>query len=206
MAYTLGFFCADGSMFVNPRGSRYVAFYSNDRNVLEFIRRAIGAAHKISVKQVGKFGRKSPAYFLQIGSKEMFIDLSRMGIMINKSKRMVLPDIPEDCFSPFVRGYFDGDGNVVYGLYKRKARPHPARILRVSFTSGSRGFLKSLSERLFSTLQIEGVLSYYGRAWRLVYSNRPSLHLLEFMYAPRLDQLPVLQRKFERFIKAKKYM
>lgn len=30
MAYVLGYFSADGSMFINPRGSRYIEFTSTD--------------------------------------------------------------------------------------------------------------------------------------------------------------------------------
>jgi hypothetical protein len=39
MAYVLGYFAADGCMFINPRGSKYVSFTSTDREILEKVKR-----------------------------------------------------------------------------------------------------------------------------------------------------------------------
>lgn len=48
MAYILGFFTADGCLTVNPRGSHYIEFVCNDKDVLEKIRDVMGSKHKIS--------------------------------------------------------------------------------------------------------------------------------------------------------------
>ena len=47
MAYVLGFFAADGNMIKNKRGAHFIAFYNNDRILLEKVRTALSAGHKI---------------------------------------------------------------------------------------------------------------------------------------------------------------
>lgn len=51
MAYVLGYFAADGCMFVNPRGSRYISFSSTDREILEKIKRMLKSKHKIALRK-----------------------------------------------------------------------------------------------------------------------------------------------------------
>jgi hypothetical protein len=52
MAYVLGYFCADGCMFKNSGGSKYIAFASIDRNLLGKIKTVLRSIHKISPKIV----------------------------------------------------------------------------------------------------------------------------------------------------------
>ena len=51
MAYVLGFFCADGSMITNKRGSHYLEYYITDKDLIFKIKKALGSNHKISEKQ-----------------------------------------------------------------------------------------------------------------------------------------------------------
>ncbi|MBU4457468.1 MAG: LAGLIDADG family homing endonuclease, partial [Candidatus Omnitrophica bacterium] len=51
MAYILGFFAADGEMFINSEGSRYLQFTSTDYEILEKIRNLLLAKQKISLKK-----------------------------------------------------------------------------------------------------------------------------------------------------------
>lgn len=202
MAYTFGFFCADGSMFVNPRGSRYVAFYSNDKNILEFIKSSLKADHVVSRKPLRKRMRRV-SYVLQFGSKIMYRDLLGLGLMPRKEMRMKLPNVPIRFLSAFVRGYLDGDGNVMFEYYRKKGRTRKTRLCYVRFISGSRGFLASLAERIAYAWNIRGSICRSGRAWRLVYSTLPSLRLLPILYHDdTLSQLPIIQRKFNAFIRA----
>src|SRR3989344_346883 len=135
MAYVLGFFAADGSMVCNKRGAHFIEFTIVDRIVLEQIQKAVGSTHKIQ-----KRGRRSSAhqiqYRIQIGSKEWFEDLSCLGFMQNKSKRLSLPNVTIEYFGDFVRGYFDGDGCVYFNRRLQFAdRKKPRAILMTLFTS-----------------------------------------------------------------------
>jgi intein-encoded DNA endonuclease-like protein len=202
MAYTLGFFCADGSMFVNPRGSKYVAFYSNDRNILEFIKSSLSADHVVSEKPKRERMR-NVSYVLQFGSKVMYGDLLKLGLTPRKEMRMQLPSVPARFLPAFVRGYLDGDGNVAFAYYRKRGRTRKTRLCFVRFISGSREFLTALAERITQTWNIRGSICRSGRAWRLGYSTLPSLRLLPILYRDAtLSQLPVLKRKYDAFIRA----
>src|SRR3989344_8046642 len=108
MAYVLGFFAADGNMIKNNRGGHYIAFYSNDKELLIKVKNMLAANHKIGLKKQAL--PKHPAYQIQIGSKEIYFDLLKLGLVPNKSLVLKVPVIPKKFIKHFVRGYFDGDG------------------------------------------------------------------------------------------------
>lgn len=87
MAYTLGFICADGNLTKNNNGSKFLAIYSKDIQILKLIRKRMNSQHKIS-------RRKDNCCRIQIGSRVIFDDLVSRGICENKTKRLTLPKIP----------------------------------------------------------------------------------------------------------------
>lgn len=205
MAYILGFFAADGYMTLNKRGAHFWNIQIIDRELLEAIKKAIGAEHKIS-ERIGE-GNEKILYRLQIGSKEMFQDLQNLGFTQGKTYSMVVPNVPAKYFRDFVRGYFDGDGNVWSGRIHRD-RPNDTLAICSSFVSCSGLFLAELRRRLRIFGLINGVLNKgKGNYYRLTYSIRSSMKLCDFMYNhPCLvsGKDLFLQRKrvvFERYLK-----
>jgi len=203
MAYVLGFFVADGSITVNPRGSEYFSIQITDKSLLEKIRRVMHSQHKITAKKV-RINEK-PLYRIQIGSKKICNDLRKIGLTERKAKRLQLPNIPKNMFSDFLRGYFDGDGNV-WVNYMNKKRRTPTLIIQTAFTSCSKDFLYSLKNRLREA-SIHGgtLLKTQENTFRLQYSIRDSLLLYKIMY-DSLDSDLFLRRKrvvFEKFIQKK---
>ncbi|MFY9461806.1 MAG: LAGLIDADG family homing endonuclease [Candidatus Sungiibacteriota bacterium] len=199
MAYVLGFFAADGSMFVNPRGSHYIGFYSADRNILKEVKAAMSLEHRIGTRKIRERARKR-AYVLQIGSKTIFRDLQKLGFNPNKSKNIRMPTIPPQYISDFVRGYFDGDGNVAVCKYRRKDRGNrKARTMLSGFTSGSKLFLLGLRQYLQKHGGLgSGTLYFSSNAHRLYFSVNDSKRLYSLMYGNLSNQL-FLPRKKERF-------
>ena len=197
MAYVLGFFCADGNLTIGKRKNHYIEFTNCDKDIIEKIRKALKSNHKISEhKRENK--NWNTYYRLQIGSKNMFENLSKLGMTVNKSKSLKLPKIPSSYLSHFVRGYFDGDGNVVCGKFKKADRKTKSPILSVRFTSGSKKFLTQLKYRLEKHLNLSGSM-HYNAGWRLNYSTNNSRTLFGFMYA-NSDSL-FLNRKKKIFTK-----
>lgn len=200
MAYILGFFAADGYMTLNKRGAYFWNIQITDKNILEGIKKAIQSEHKISVRSRRKRNEQT-MYRLQIGSKEMCNDLLRLGFTPDKTKNLVVPHVPKKYFSHFVRGYFDGDGNVWLG-YVHKDRKLRLFTIRTVFTSCSHGFLCAVREQLETCNIYKGVLSKgKGNYYRLTYSVNNSLKLSDFMYN---HKVPVpkglfLERKRKRF-------
>ncbi|MCX6813361.1 MAG: hypothetical protein NTV77_02710 [Candidatus Azambacteria bacterium] len=197
MAYVLGFFCADGNLTIGKRNNHYIEFTNCDKDILEKIRKTLGSNHKIS-KHKRKNKNWRTYYRLQIGSKEMFYDLTRLGMIVNKSKVLGCPNVPSKYLSHFVRGYFDGDGNVVCGYFRKSDRKSKSPVLSVRFTSGSKTFLTQLKDRLKKHLNLSGSI-HYNAGWRLIYSTNDSRTLFRFIYT-NADSL-FLNRKRRVFMK-----
>lgn len=203
MAYVLGFFAADGYITVNKRGGQFWCIEISEKKLLEAIRQAIGSNHSISLRQRRE---KFTSYRLQIGSIQMCDDLRKFGFGERKTKNLSIPHVPKDFFNYFIRGYFDGDGNVWVG-YVHKERTKTTLAIQTVLTSCSIKFLSALHERLRTDVGISGALrkSPKGEFYRLVISVRGTLKLYDFMYNhgvlnQRLS-LPRKKRVFERFIK-----
>lgn len=178
MAYVLGFFAADGSMYTTRRDTHFVTFEITDGALLHSIRELLESNHKITPRYRDAY---KVIYRLQIGSKVMFADLEKLGFMQCKSKVLLFPKIPKQFAADFIRGYFDGDGHVWSGMV-HKDRPRPSRALFTGFTSGSEKFLSGLKEVLRSFRLEGGSLCNCSGAFRLQYSTADSLKLYALMY------------------------
>lgn len=205
MAYVLGYVCADGCLIKNKRGSCYLELTSVDRELIDQVREALNATQKISERR--RSASWQPAFTLQIGSKRIFQDLLRLGLRMRKSRRLTLPDVPKPLLGDFVRGYFDGDGNVTLAEFARTQRGGKrGRWLRVTFTSASQPFLDDLRRRLATTvgLRAGNMVQEEGFARLRYYQKADIDSLFKFMYSgpPKL----YLTRKYEYYQAALKAM
>ena len=206
MAYVLGFFAADGYITHNKRGANFWSIEITDKQLLYSIRNVVESDHKISLRLRGAPNKN--IYRLQVGSKEMVEDLALHGFVSRKSRVLSLPRVPRKYFSSFVRGYFDGDGNVWSGLIHKERRTPMYSIVSV-FTSCSKGFLVNLKTRLFEVSNIVGVIreKKEGSAYTLTYSIHGSLFLYDFMYnrvtSGLSTKLFLLRKKrvFEKYVR-----
>jgi len=198
MAYVLGFFTADGSMVKNKREAHFIEFEITDKDLLYRIRELLESNHGVTERK--RINNWKNSYRLQIGSKEMFNDLIGLGVTPRKSKTIELPYIPDKYFGHFVRGYFDGDGNIISGYFKKAGRKNKSYIFSTRFTSGSKTFLEGLKNNLTKLVFTTGSVFGSGNTWRLNYSTNDTKKLFKFMY----DDLPArlfLQRKYDKFCK-----
>lgn len=197
-SYVLGLLFADGSLedAVYIRG-KYVRFTSTDRSLIEQVKNSFNSHHKI-VTVLPSAGRKEK-YLLRIGSYKMYNDLKNLGLHPHKSLNMELPHIPYRFLSDFVRGYFDGDGCIAVEKTKNKSHNR----LKAVFTSGSKGFLSSLSEILKKRcIGKPGKIYDSHRSYQLIYSSVNAVKLLEFMYSKAWERkLLYLDRKYLKYKK-----
>ena len=203
MAYVLGFFAADGNMIKNKRGAHFIEFQSTDKEILNKIKKCLKSNLAIGEYQP-KNKNHSKRYRLQIGSKEIFNDLSRLEMTPNKSLTLKLPKIPDKYFNHFTRGYFDGDGNVTISTYKRANRNNRKSITILSgFTSGSEKILEKLHVKLKKLAKILGGTKYYNIWHRLYFSVNDSLRLYKFLYKNLNENLYLSRKKkiFEKYFK-----
>ena len=202
MAYVLGFFAADGCMIKNNRGAHFIEFQITDKDILLKMRKLLGSNHKITERNRNE--KWKTAYRLQIGSKEIFNDLIKLGFTPNKTKVVRFPKVPKKFICHFVRGYFDGDGNVFSKTYKRADRGGRLSITILSgFTCGSKIFLDKLFENLRLLADIKGgTLFARDGAFRLYFSVNDSFKLYNFMYN-NCEKLFLSRKKevFEKYFK-----
>ncbi len=201
MAYVLGFFAADGCMIKNNRGAHFIEFHITDLDILEKIKKLLGSENKISVRNRNVKWKK--VYRLQLGSKTMFEDLLLLGMTPRKSKTLKMPLVPKKYFKDFVRGHFDGDGNVYANEYQRKGRNKKSVTLLSGFTCGSEIFLKKLKKDLSEMAGLlGGTLHNIDGYYRLYYSVKDSCKLYKFMYNTKSDLFLERKKKvFEGYFK-----
>jgi len=202
MAYVLGFFTADGSMVKNRRGACFIDFQITARKLLERIRKLFGSNHKIDAKK--RSDKWQVRYRLQIGIKAIFYDLLRLGLVPNKSKRIILPNVPQKYFFHFVRGYFDGDGHIAIASYARKDRKNKkTETILSGFTSSNKEFLKDLHSRLKRFAHLLGGSLFYNKGYRLSFLVNDTLALYKFIYKGDIGNLYLERKKeiFEKYFK-----
>jgi len=209
MAYILGYFSADGSMYRSPRGAYFIDFVSTDKELIENAKRMFGSRHTITESFSIYHPNNKKRYRLQIGSKEMFNDLLKLGLTPRKSKIIKLPAIPKQYFADFVRGNFDGDGCVKFCLYIKKGRKKASPALVTQFSSGSKDFLVSLLQKLRECALIRGGCVYTkkdkkGESYVLLMSTNDSFRFCEFVYRNTEEDV-FLRRKYNIFQEAKEY-
>jgi len=202
MAYVFGYFAADGGMTYNARGAYYLEFNSADEALILLVRILLDSNHMIS-KRVRKKEKWKQIYRLQIGSKEMFEDLLRLGMTPAKSKTLQFPEVPNRYLKDFVRGYFDGDGCIYFKKHFAKDRSKMRWVFQSRFTSGCRTFLKQLHETLINNGIQKGFIYVKKRGYDLVFSHHDSIALYNLMYnnAPAGLQLKRKRDIFEEAIR-----
>jgi intein-encoded DNA endonuclease-like protein len=202
MAYILGFMYADGNIVKTKRGNCYVAVYTADKNLLILMAKYMKSEHKIGERR----SATGCVFRIQVGSREWFEDLDKLGLCPNKTKRIQLPSIPPAYFGDFVRGYFDGDGNVWVGLV-HKNRQTALETIQLTFTSGSKEYLHALQLELKRQGIVGGSLfsSKNKQYARLTFSVKDALKIYRIMYnAPHKLYLKRKKTVFEQFIKRRK--
>ena len=202
MAYILGFFCADGSMYTNQRGSKYITFKITDQDLLIKIKKRLGTGHKISFRRAVNHNWKD-SWTLQMGSKTYYNRFLELGITPRKAHRLRIPRVPLVYMRDFIRGYFDGDGGVWSGYTHKNDRKTPTRIIMVTFTSSSKGMLSDAASFLHKLAGVtyKGV-KFREKAFRLQYGITDSGKIYKFMYN-NLDSDLYLSRKksvFENYM------
>jgi len=209
VAYVLGFFAADGSMYVNSHGAKYVDFVSTDYIMLEQVHQLLRSEHRITLRRrrVAKPHWK-PAYRLQIGGGELFNSLETLGFSPNKDETMRFPAVPLECLASFVRGYFDGDGCTSFGWYQQPRRKNLSFWVQVCFTSGSFEFLRLLDEALQANVPVApGYLRRRSMGYYLYYQRRGDLrNLYGFLYPNDVQSQEYLPRKRVHYVQALKFL
>lgn len=180
------------------RNTCFMSFQITDKDLLYNIRECLGSNHVI--KEITYSKKWKTGYRLQIGSKCMFADLQKLGMFQGKSKRMQFPKVPQKYLRDFIRGYFDGDGCVLFSTYYAKDRDKMRKVFMSTFSSGSKLFLQQLKEVLHKEGVVSGGSLYAkSRGNQLSFSYHDSVNLFNFMYSSVSEGDIFLKRKYQSF-------
>lgn len=155
-AYYLGFMITDGNVFKtkHKNGQYYVSITQDEKDdyILTRFLECVG-----SNRQLSHDGRGCCT--ASIASKKMAYDLSKYGILPNKTLISELPLIDEKYMRHMIRGILDGDGSVIAHHIKNKFTGVERYLYAISFC-GSRVLMNQLSDYISETLCISRKLVY----------------------------------------------
>ncbi len=201
MAYVLGFIYADGAIIDSRISSRtcYLLLSNNDSDLLYQIGKTMSSNHRLDYRPAiernfgkGKTYLCKPSYRLRIGNRLIYSDLLQLGLSPKKSLTILLPALPNEFFSFFLRGYFDGDGCV--NICRRGINQ---KTIQVVFVSGSFMFLKKLNENISNILGTKPKnIPFQSGAFRLAFKSREAVAVCRLMYHD-LSLAPYLKRKYK---------
>lgn len=197
-AYILGFICADGHI---DRDRLVITVSIKDKDILEKIRCAMHSNHPIKEVQrtnpYKKTGRKILMLTtLMIGSIKLVKPLFDMGLTTNKTYTLngdILKYVPKYLMRDFLRGYFDGDGNVFFGTKYTSGYKYNINIC------GNKDFLLKSFQTYFPSINklYKDLYSKQCYIWKI--SQREKIR--DFMYYLYYNSSISLQRKYNEFRK-----
>lgn len=149
-AYFLGLIATDGSLSSDLKDEKRrklsIHLKAEDVHILKKFKKFLRTKKKLyyaGVKYYGKKDTKSnPKYILEISSKKIHADLTKLGLTPNKTKLLKYPNykiVPKNLMRHYIRGAFDGDGSINKGKTSE---------IGLTFTSGSKRFLTGLKKEL----------------------------------------------------------
>jgi len=148
MSYILGYIAADGCIYKrkNRKNSYTLNITSKDKDNLLKMGKNLSPDCSISIKYNSQ---RLPYSQIQISNREICGDLISLGILPRKTYNLNFIKVPEEYFSDFVRGFFDGDGTVY--IYKVNGTPQ----IKAGFVSPNLSFITEFNKQLCKAIDIQ---------------------------------------------------
>ena len=145
-AYWLGFLYADGYVGNDKYNNIVIGLCEKDKKHLENFKKSINYSGDIRIKKnSGGYKTKHEGVVINFSNKKMASDLRKLGLYPGKSTTMKdMPDIPDNLYRHFIRGYFDGDGSISHIIRNDKYKGHRFIMTMI----GTIDFLNKISEKL----------------------------------------------------------
>ena len=189
-AYYLGLIASDGNVYKRDNGQCLlsITLQKEDEYILN---------NFYNILNINRTCNKINKYCnLQISSKVIFDDLSKYGIIPNKTWNMHLKNIPKKFMPSFLLGYFDGDGSITHSKH--------GTITKTDVSiCGTKSSIDSISYMLDElnlkySLILDNRKKYKGEFYHLVFKNTTEKYcFLKTIYENNNDILK-LKRKEER--------
>lgn len=191
--YFLGFFAADGNNSKKYNEIR-IKLQTGDLELLEKFKLLLESDRPIyNVYQKASKNKKEEfSVNFRLNSKYFCQRLEDLGLPERKTYILCLPDyIPDEYFRDYIRGLFDGDGNISVS-YKGKARG-------MSSIAGNPKLLLQIKEKLEKILPINIIYSQKNENCGYIKINRQEdlKIFLDWMYK---DSCLYMERKHQKYL------
>ena len=199
-AYWLGFLFADGCVRKTKTGAQVVLKLSvKDENHLIKFKNDLNSEHKIFYnvsKTTSKKGTPSVSNncVIRVNSGEMVEDLINQGCVPRKTFIIDYPNISEEFYKDFIRGYYDGDGNFFYS--------ESTKMSVVTIVCASEKFREFLIEVMSKLPNIGRIHEDSGRYTIKIVNIVGIRSFLDYIY---FDSKIYLKRKKEYYERYKEY-
>lgn len=194
-AYFLGLIITDGSVYLrkNSQPCISIELQNEDVHILHTFKKELNVINKVEKSRVRANGRIHCKFRLH--SSKMVDDLTKYGVVPNKTQFTFLPKLESHFMPHLIRGLLDGDGWIQsIGIKKGCKR-------RVGFCSASEIFIIQLRDFLNQSLGLP-LLKIQKRKktncflFQLLYCGEQDVKkLLDYLYQ---DATIYLKRKYER--------
>lgn len=184
-AYLLGFITADGSIIGQYKSDCAIEVHEKDRKLIEFAKQEINPSATITECHADKkFNCR-----INFSSKKLCNDLSKYGVIPNKSKIIEnIPTdlIPEELIKYYFRGLIDGDGCI----HKNGS---------ISIYSGSYKFIENVQSYLINKIGVSKLSIYKGTTWFISWNKKSDRQkFFDFLYKDCLNNTYYYERKYQR--------
>jgi len=181
MAYCLGFITADGHVW-KERPYLTIAISKRDQQVLIFLRDCISPTSKV------RDNYNHNMVQLCIHSPQIWHDLKQYNVTHGKTWNLRIDfDIPQEFWSDYLRGFFDGDGCIYFCNIRGR------RYYYSSFSCASQQMLIDIQQRL----QMGHIRCLRGKYYELKLCQSDTILLGQIIYQNK-DAFK-LERKYEKF-------
>lgn len=185
-AYFLGLMYSDGCVSKNQF---YIKLH--DEDIIQKFKQELRA--ETPIRYIEKPWK---AYILQISCQQLCSHLINHGCTPNKTNTIEVPNLKNNLYRHFIRGFFDGDGC----LQLQDKIYH----CRFDLTSASLKFLEQLRPIITKYAKTNGYLGKETKynVWHLNYSGHQVIQILDWLYN---DSHFYLNRKYVKYQILKQY-
>lgn len=190
-AYWLGFLLADGHLTKLGRVKITLAKY--DQHVLYRWMKFLGCEDP----PIYRSPSRNPQMSVGVQSKKIKKDLESKGFHEFKdgTNQKILQYIPENIFSHFVRGYFDGDGSISYRRVRLTDKSYGNKL---SWTSGIASKYNRNLDGISNIIPIDSIIQDRNDGYYLLFTNKSNCRNLGSYIYDNCDDL-YIDRKKVRF-------
>ena len=194
-AYILGLLFADGSHDGNI-GRITITLQERDKELLDNINIALENSRPLRkiVRQTLK-GLSNTYYELSIHDRKISADLLKLGLIPNKTYGMNVPEIPNELLKHFIRGFWDGDGNIYIGPKDKKFRS--ISVAATSNTLFCEQLQKIIQEQTGLHFSVRKAHSNNPQIQQITMNNKKVRSFLDYLYT---GAHIYMRRKYQKYL------